>query len=190
MARWEVADVEGDVGVAHGRVWLAFGDEPLLNAAPIQRLDRADVQTAGAGAIEILCGASLDDDDIGTGQRQLGSQHQARRTATRDHHRMLSRKTRGHPTPPDSRALREVREVAGAHPDHDPVACGKSPIVVRCGWWKRGHVARQVSIQATKSNRTEPALGRGMVPFGQRPMRSSLVVRRWPDTISTSRGAT
>ena len=76
---------------------LAFGDEPLRDAALIEHLDRADVQTTGARAVEILCGAPFDDDDIGAGQRQLGSQHQARRTATCDHHRMLARRICSHP---------------------------------------------------------------------------------------------
>ena len=48
-----------------------------------------DVQAAGARAGEVLAGAPLDDGDVDPRQRQLARQHQPRRTASGDHHRML-----------------------------------------------------------------------------------------------------
>ena len=38
---------------------------------------------------ELLVGAPLDDGDVDAGQRQLARQHQPRRAAAGDHHRML-----------------------------------------------------------------------------------------------------
>ena len=55
------------------------------------------VQTARARAGEVLAGAPLDDGDVDPRQRQLARQHQPRRTAAGDHHRML-----GHRHPPAS----------------------------------------------------------------------------------------
>ena len=48
-----------------------------------------DVQAACARAGEVLAGAPLDDGDVDARQRQLARQHQPRRTASGDHHRML-----------------------------------------------------------------------------------------------------
>ena len=44
---------------------------------------------AGARAVEILAGASFDDDDVDPRQRQLARQHQPGRAASCDHHRVL-----------------------------------------------------------------------------------------------------
>ena len=55
-----------------------------------------DVQTACARAGEVLVGAPLDDGDVDARQRQLARQHQPRRTASGDHHRMLGHR---HPFP-------------------------------------------------------------------------------------------
>jgi hypothetical protein len=89
-------------------------------------LDRAGVKPAGARAVEILRGAPFDDDDIGAGQGELGRQHHARRTATGDHHGMLSRRICSH-----RHLLRYVlgagSTTSGRHSQHDPVACGKTP---------------------------------------------------------------
>ena len=70
------------------RMDLPLGEEPLRDAALIEHLDRAGVQTAGARAVEVLAGAPFDDDDVDARQRQLARQHQPRRTAAGDHHRM------------------------------------------------------------------------------------------------------
>jgi hypothetical protein len=47
------------------------------------------VQAAGPRAGELLAGAPLDDGDVDTGQGQLTRQHQSRRAAADDHHRVL-----------------------------------------------------------------------------------------------------
>ena len=64
-------------------------EEPLGDAALIEHLDGARVQAAGARAGEVLAGAPLDDGDVDPRQRQLARQHQPRRTASGDHHRVL-----------------------------------------------------------------------------------------------------
>ena len=81
-----------DRGEARDLRRLPFGEEALGDAALIEHLDRARVQPAGARAGELLAGAPLDDGDVDPRQRQLGRQHQPRRTAAGDHHRMF-----GHP---------------------------------------------------------------------------------------------
>ena len=68
---------------------LARGEEPFRDATLIEHLDGAGVQAAGARAVEILRGASFDDDDVDPRQRQLARQHQPGRTAARDHHRVF-----------------------------------------------------------------------------------------------------
>ena len=55
------------------------------------------MQAARARADEVLAGAPLDNGDVDPRQRQLARQHQPRRTASGDHHRML-----GHRHPPGS----------------------------------------------------------------------------------------
>ncbi len=69
-------------------------EEPIGDAALIEHLDGACVQTARARADEVLAGAPLDNGDVDPRQRQLARQHQPRRAAAGDHHRMF-----GH-TPP------------------------------------------------------------------------------------------
>ena len=64
-------------------------EEAIRDAALIEHLDGARMQTARARAVEVLAGAPLDDGDVDARQRQLGRQHQPRRTASRDHHCML-----------------------------------------------------------------------------------------------------
>ena len=59
-------------------------------------------------------GAPLDDGDIDAGQRQLARQHQPRRTASGDHHRML-----GHRASRRRRSLAEIR-VRGAELPRSP----------------------------------------------------------------------
>jgi len=63
--------------------------EALGDAALIEHLDRAGVQAACARAGEVLAFAPLDDGDLDPCQRQFPRQHQARRTSSGDHHRML-----------------------------------------------------------------------------------------------------
>src|SRR5262249_40434535 len=79
------------------------------DATLIKHLDRAGMKTAGSRSIEILTVASLHDDDIDARQRQLARQHQSGRTASCDHHRMLS--GRHHPAagnPPSERRFRAI----------------------------------------------------------------------------------
>src|ERR1700687_3873553 len=47
------------------------------------------MHTAGARAGEVLAGAPLDNGNVNPRQRELGRQHQPRRTSSSDHHRML-----------------------------------------------------------------------------------------------------
>jgi hypothetical protein len=47
------------------------------------------VQTASARAGELLAGAPLDNGDVDPRLRQLGREHQPRRTFSEDHYRML-----------------------------------------------------------------------------------------------------
>ena len=68
---------------------LSLREEPIGDAALIEDLDGACVQTAGARAGEILAGAPLDDGDVDARQRQLARQHQPGRTSSGDHHRMV-----------------------------------------------------------------------------------------------------
>jgi hypothetical protein len=49
------------------------------------------VQTARARAGEVLAGAPLDNRNVDARQRQLARQHQPRRTASGDHHRIAQR---------------------------------------------------------------------------------------------------
>jgi hypothetical protein len=48
------------------------------------------LKTAGATADEHVIRTPFDDDDVDLRQRQLSRQHHPRRTASGDHHRMLS----------------------------------------------------------------------------------------------------
>ena len=68
---------------------LPLREEPFGDAALIEHLDGAGVQTAGARAVELLTGASFDDDDVDPRQRQLARQHQPGRAAAGDDHRMF-----------------------------------------------------------------------------------------------------
>jgi hypothetical protein len=68
---------------------LPCREEPVRDATLIEHLDRAGVETPGPRSIEILTGAAFDDDDIDPSQRQFACQHQPRRTASDDHHRVL-----------------------------------------------------------------------------------------------------
>jgi hypothetical protein len=52
----------------------------------IENLDRAGVKTPGSRSVEILAGASFDDDDVDLRPRQLSPQHHPGGTASGDHH--------------------------------------------------------------------------------------------------------
>ena len=86
MAGGEVADVQEGPGVAHEGMHLALREEPIGDATLVEHLDGAGVKTPGSRSVEILTGASFDDDDVDPRQRQLARQHQPGRAASCDHH--------------------------------------------------------------------------------------------------------
>ena len=89
MARREVADVQGRPRVADARVRPARRDEAIGDAALVEHLERSGVEPSGPPPVELLVGPPLDDEDIDPRQRQLGREHQPRRSPSRDHHLML-----------------------------------------------------------------------------------------------------
>ena len=64
-------------------------EEPLRDATLVEHLDRAGMQPARPRSVDILVGASLDDDDVDPRQRQLTSQHQPGRASSCDDHGMV-----------------------------------------------------------------------------------------------------
>ena len=60
------------------------------------------MKTPASGSVEILTGASFDDDDVDPRQRQLARQHQPGRTASCDHHRMFGHRRSPANAVPDS----------------------------------------------------------------------------------------
>jgi hypothetical protein len=62
---------------------LALCEEPVRDTTLIERLDGASVKTPGSRPVEILAGASFDDDDVDTRQHEPG------RAASRDQYCML-----------------------------------------------------------------------------------------------------
>jgi hypothetical protein len=75
------------------------------------------VKTAGSRSVEILTCASFDDDDLDPRQRQLARQHQPRRAASCDHHRML-----GHRYTPANAAPDGDCHLARSNPEPAAVA--------------------------------------------------------------------
>jgi hypothetical protein len=58
------------------------------------------VKTPGSRPVDIVTGASFDDDDVDPRQRQLARQHQPGRAASRDRHRMFGhRRSRANAAP-------------------------------------------------------------------------------------------
>ena len=85
----KVADVQARPGEPRDLGLLALRDEAIGDPALVEDLDRARVQPARARADEVLARASLDDDHVDPRQGQLARQHQPRRAAAGDHHRVL-----------------------------------------------------------------------------------------------------
>ena len=85
----KVADVELGAAEPRDLSLLSLRKEPIGDSALIEDLEGARVQTACARAGEVLVGAPLDNGDVDARQRQLARQHQPRRTASGDHHRMF-----------------------------------------------------------------------------------------------------
>ena len=117
VAGWEITDVQGDSAESLDLHRLPLSEKPIRDAALIEHLDGARVQTAGACAVGIRSGAWFNDDGIDLRQCQLSRQHQSCRAASGNHHRVL-----GHMPPLAlSCALVSAGE-SGARPG----ACGKS----------------------------------------------------------------
>ena len=108
VAGGEVADVQaGSRRTPATCIDLARREEPVGDATLIEHLDGAGVQTPGSRSVELLAGASFDDDDVDPRQRQLARQHQPGRAAAGDHHRMLGHRrspANGHRTVQRSRS--------------------------------------------------------------------------------------
>jgi len=75
VAGGEVADVQEDPGVAQVQMHLPRRVEPFRDATLIEHLGGAGVETPRSRSVEILTGASFDDDDVDPRQRQLARQH-------------------------------------------------------------------------------------------------------------------
>src|SRR4051794_15396431 len=121
MPGGEVADAQRDPGEPPDLRHLSLREEPVGDPPLIEHLDRPGVQTARARAREVQAGAPLDDGHVDPGQRQLARQHQPRRTASGDHHRML-----GHG---QSRSFRFRRfDPASGVIRHDPGLAASPPV--------------------------------------------------------------
>ena len=78
-----------------GTVYPGF-EESFRDATLIEHLDGAGVKTPASRSVDLLIGASFDDDDVDPRQRQLARQHQPGRAASRDHHRMFGHRVGQH----------------------------------------------------------------------------------------------
>jgi hypothetical protein len=72
MPGGEVADVEPDLRKSGQLANLAPGNEPVCHTALVEDLDGARMQTTRPCAGQGLVGASFDDGDIDSRQRQFG----------------------------------------------------------------------------------------------------------------------
>src|SRR4029079_19429730 len=126
----------------------------------VEHLERARVQTTRARTIELLGGASLDDDHVDAGQRELGSEHQTGRTAADHHHRM--------------RLVHAHLHVRGAHFQHTKGPCGKPPSSRYAGcrrgcyFWKR----RAPSAAKSRMERITCSLATPPTPCQQTTLRT------------------
>ena len=95
VAGGEVADVQHAPGEELHRMHLPLRHETICDATLIEHLDRAGEETSGTRSVDCLVGATLDDGNVDSRQRQLARQHQTGRATARDHNLML-----GHRQPP------------------------------------------------------------------------------------------
>src|SRR5713226_45937 len=95
MPGGKVADIQTDAGEPRDLGHLPLREEPIGDSALVEDLDGARVETPRARSGEVLAGAPLDNRDVDPRQRQLARQHQPRRAAPGDYHRMF-----GHTPPP------------------------------------------------------------------------------------------
>ena len=91
----KITDVQGNACEPRDLGKLSLREEPIGDSTLVENLDGPRVQAARARAGDVLIGAPLDNDDVDARQRQLARQHQARRPASGNHHRMT-----GHPPAP------------------------------------------------------------------------------------------
>ena len=89
VAGRDVADVQPDAAEGRDLRHLPLGQEAVGDPALVEHLDRPRVQPARPRAGKVLVRAPLDDRHVDPRERQLPRQHQPRRAAADDHHRML-----------------------------------------------------------------------------------------------------
>ena len=89
VAGGEIAHAQRHEGEPCTLHHLPRREEPFCDAPLIEHLDGAGVKPAGTRSIDVLIGASFDDDDVDPRQRQLARQHQPGRPSSRDHYRVL-----------------------------------------------------------------------------------------------------
>jgi hypothetical protein len=93
VAGGEVAYVQRDPGEPLDLHRLALGEEPVRDAALIEHLDGARVQTAGARALDLRAGAPLDDRNVDSRQRQFRRQHQPGWASAGDQHSTVGQRS-------------------------------------------------------------------------------------------------
>ena len=64
-------------------------EESVRDAALVEHFDGARGDSEGTRAGEFLIGPALDDGDVHSRQRQFAREHEPRRSAARDHDRMI-----------------------------------------------------------------------------------------------------
>ena len=118
----EVADVQWRPDECRNLHRLSLRQEPIGDATLVEHLDGASVQAARPLAGKLLAGTSLDDGDVHPRERQLPRQHQPRRPAADDHHRMLGHTATplASPMVPDILPCRPCRRPQGTGPQKTP----------------------------------------------------------------------
>ena len=152
VARREVADVERDEREACDlhRLALARGS---ARRCPADRTPRSCARAGRPRASrELLAPAPLDDGDVDLRQRELGCQHQAGRSSTGDHHRMLFVAT----LRPDSLCMCPPRPLF--------FACGRRLCLTEGGWWQypglchtAGSTRGRCRVQCASPKRNAPS---------------------------------
>jgi hypothetical protein len=77
-------------GKQHDRILLPLGYEPIHDAALVEHLQGAGMQTTGPRAGDRLVGAPFEDRDLDTRQRELRGQGESRRAAPDDQYVMFA----------------------------------------------------------------------------------------------------
>ena len=89
VAGREVADVQAGDGEARDLRGLSRREESVRDAALVEYFDGARGDSERTRAGEFLIGPALDDGDVHSRQRQFACEHEPRRSAARDHDRMI-----------------------------------------------------------------------------------------------------